>query len=338
VQRQSLVFKGPRQVVLRTEALAPPRASQLLVKTELSAISAGTEMLLYRGQIPADSEAQGDMLSSQLRYPTTYGYAAVGRVVEVGPEADPQWRDRLVFAFRPHSSHFLVSLEEVLPLPNGLGVDDGAFLPNMETAVNLVLDTAPLLGENVLVLGQGVVGLLTAALLHAYPLGSLVTADLFPARRQASEELGIADVLDPGGSSFKDDALKRTGPTRRGYDAALELTGNPSALNTAIELTAFSGRVIVGSWYGSKTAPVGLGNRYHRSRIAIVASQVSSIAPQLSGRWDKQRRFDVAWSQLGRIRPSRWITHRFPIGDAAEAYRLLDESPQTAIQAVFTYS
>ena len=56
----------------------------------------------------------------------------------------------------------------------------------METAVNLIQDAAPILGERVLVLGQGVIGLLTAALLKEFPLETLVTADRYPLRRAAS--------------------------------------------------------------------------------------------------------------------------------------------------------
>jgi threonine dehydrogenase-like Zn-dependent dehydrogenase len=109
-------------------------------------------------------------------------------------------------------------------------------------------------------------------------------------------------------------------------------------LNEAIELTAFSGRIVVGSWYGEKRGELNLGGSFHRSRIKLISSQVSTIAPELSGRWDKSRRFEVAWSALQRIRPEKWITHRFPLEKAAEAYHLLDENPQETIQVVFEYS
>jgi threonine dehydrogenase-like Zn-dependent dehydrogenase len=70
----------------------------------------------------------------------------------------------------------------------------------------------------------------------------------------------------------------------------------------------------------------------------LISSQVSTIAPELSGRWDKSRRFEVAWKALERIKPEKWITHRFPIGAAVEAYRLLDENPQETIQVMLHYS
>jgi threonine dehydrogenase-like Zn-dependent dehydrogenase len=124
---------------------------------------------------------------------------------------------------------------------------------------------------------------------------------------------------------------------KQGADLTFELSGNPTALNDAIALTAFSGRIVVGSWYGEKQVEVNLGGTFHRSRIKLISSQVSTIAPELVGRWDKARRFDAAWKALERIKPEKWITHRFPIDDAANAYRLLDEDPQDTIQVLFTY-
>ena len=122
------------------------------------------------------------------------------------------------------------------------------------------------------------------------------------------------------------------------FDLTFELSGSPSALNDAIELTAFSGRIVLGSWYGQKRAEINLGGTFHRSRIKLISSQVSTISPELSGRWDKSRRFEVTWDALKRIQPEKWITHRFPIGEAGKAYQLLDENPQEAIQIMITYS
>jgi len=122
------------------------------------------------------------------------------------------------------------------------------------------------------------------------------------------------------------------------FDLTFELSGSPSALNTAIALTDFSGRVVIGSWYGQKRAEIDLGGAFHRSRMRLISSQVSTILPELSGRWDKARRFKVAWNALERLQPERWITHRFSLKDAEQAYQLLDENPQQAIQVIFDHT
>jgi 2-desacetyl-2-hydroxyethyl bacteriochlorophyllide A dehydrogenase len=338
MKRTTIYFTGPGKIEGREDALRAAGDGEVLVETELSAISAGTEMLIYRGEFPRGLEDARDAVSSQLAYPLAYGYAAVGTVVEIGKSVGLEWNGRRVFAFQPHSSHFIATTHDVLPVPPGLESEDAVFLPNMETAVNLVQDAAPVLGERCLVLGQGVVGLLTAAILREFPLETLVSADAYEWRRKASAGIGVTAALDPAAGDFREAARARSGQAQNGYDLTVELTGNPAALDDAIDLTTFSGRIIVGSWFGTKSAPIDLGGRFHRSRIRLVASQVSTISPELSGRWSKARRFEVAWSQLARIHPAKWITHRYPLERASEAYRMLAKDPSGAIQVVFTYS
>ncbi|MDO9299891.1 MAG: hypothetical protein Q7T89_00845, partial [Anaerolineales bacterium] len=113
------------------------KEDEVLVETICSAISAGTEMLVYRGQFPHLADAH-DNLSSDLNYPLTYGYACVGVVKEIGKEVDKSWRDKLVFAFHPHASSFIIHPSSLIPIPNSIKPETACFLPNMETAVNLV--------------------------------------------------------------------------------------------------------------------------------------------------------------------------------------------------------
>jgi len=324
-------------VELREETLPALGADDVLVETTCSAISAGTEMLIYQGRFPRDLETDSviSTLRGGFKYPLAYGYASVGKVVEVGKQVNTEWLNRLVFAFQSHTSHFVSKPESLFPVPHPLQSETACFLPNMETAINLVQDAAPIFGERVLVLGQGVIGLLTTSLLAEFPLDTLVTADCYKLRRKASLDLEVGNSLDPNSESFRNDS---SAYTQRKFDLTLELSGNPAALNDALALTAFSGRIIVGSWYGEKPAEIELGGAFHRSRIKLISSQVSTIAPELSGRWDKSRRFEVAWKALERIKPEKWITHRFPIGAAVEAYRLLDENPQETIQVMLHYS
>ena len=335
VKRKTLYFTAPRQVELRQESLPALGAEDVLVETTCSAISAGTEMMAYQGRFPRDIEADSVIpgLRGSFAYPLAYGYACVGVVKDTGTQVDPSWHDKLVFAFQPHTSHFICKPESLFLIPASLSPESACFLPNTETAVNLVQDGAPILGERVLVLGQGVVGLLTASLLNEFPLDVLVTADCYPLRCHSSPVTSHLS-FDPHSSGFRQEAA---GFLKQGADLTFELSGNPTALNDAIALTAFGGRIVIGSWYGEKQVEVYLGGAFHRSRIKLISSQVSTIAPELQGRWDKARRFDAAWKAIERIKPEKWITHRFPIDQAGEAYQLLDEHPQDAIQILFTY-
>jgi len=336
MKNRTLFFTAPHRVDIVEQELPPTGSNKVLIKTLYSTISSGTEMLAYRGQfsrkIPVDACIPG--LEREFSYPLAYGYATVGRVIEAGNSVSQDWLGRLVFAFQPHTTHFLAEPQTLQGVPDHIAPETASFLPNMETAVNLVQDAAPIIGEKALVFGQGILGLLTTALLREFPLPAILTIDRHPLRRKASLELGVSASLDPLANDFLERARYLL---PAGADFSIELSGVPSALNEAIQLTGYGGRVLIGSWYGDKPAILDLGGAFHRSRIKLIASQVSSIAPELSARWDKARRFKVAWDALGRIQPDRWITHRFPLERGGEAYHLLDEHSENAIQVIFVY-
>jgi 2-desacetyl-2-hydroxyethyl bacteriochlorophyllide A dehydrogenase len=335
-ERSALYFTAPRQISLLQESLAPPPPGKVQVKTLFSAISPGTETMIYRGQFPKDSTLDASLpaLSGHFTYPFTYGYASVGQVVAIGDRVDQAWYGTQVFAFQPHASHFNAATSQLLPLPDDLSPEEAIFLANMETAVNLVIDGGPLIGEHVLVCGQGIVGLLTSALLTRFPLASLISLDHYELRRQVSKSLGVDASLDPAVSGFQKEI---EGCLPDGADLSYELSGSSKALDQVIALTGFNGRVLIGSWYGNQRASLDLGGDFHRKRIQMISSQVSTIAPQLSGRWNKARRFEVAWEMIRQVRPAQFITHKLPFDQAGLAYRLLDRHPEETIQVVFTY-
>ena len=270
-----------------------------------------------------DTDETIDALEGTFSYPLRYGYAAVGRVTAVGDGVDDDWLDRRVFAFNPHESHFLADPETLVPTT--LSPERAVFIPNAEAAVNFVMDARPRIGSRVVVFGQGPVGLLTTAALSEFPLASLVTVDPCQHRRDLSESLGADRSVAPEALDV-DDA-----------DITFELSGNPTALDDAIDATGYAGQVVVGSWYGTKDVRLALGSDYHRSHIRVRSSQVSRIDPDHADRWDKARRLDVVRSWLAERELSALLTHEIPIDRAAEAYRLLDERPDDAVQVVLSY-
>ncbi len=335
--RRTVFFTAERQVQLITDTLPAPASGEVTVRTCLSAVSAGTEMLVYRNQVPDDMKLDETItaLDGNFCYPLRYGYACVGQVGALGAGVPALWQGRRVFAFHPHADYFNLPLVDLLPIPDDIGWEDAVFLPSMETAVNLVMDAEPRLGESAAVFGQGVIGLLCTSLLAQFPLSALAAFDAYPMRRQLALEAGAHAALDPRAEDWRERALMLSGP--HGFDLSLENSGNPQALDQALVLTGYAGRIVIGSWYGLKPVQVDLGGAFHRSRQRLISSQVSTIDPALSGRWDKARRFQTAWSQIRRLRPARWITHRFALHDASQAYQLLDEDPREALQIIFDH-
>ncbi len=340
-QRRAVLFAAPGVVEVRSEGMAPPEAGELLIETIVSAISAGTEMLFYRGQVPAGMAVDISIagLTDAVDYPLKYGYACVGRVCDTGAAISETWRDRLIFAFHPHESYFCATPQTLLPVPEAIPPPQAALLPNAETAVNLVMDGAPLVGERVMVMGLGIVGLLTTALLAQFPLAALVAVDPLPHRRRAALQLGASQTIDPSGPDGPEllqETLADAGD-RRGVDLVYELSGQPTALDSAVSLAGFSSRIVVGSWYGTKPATLQLGGSFHRNRIRLISSQVSAIAPHLSGRWTKARRMENAWQLLANLPVNELISHQFPLEQAAAAYALIDNHPEQTLQVLLNY-
>ncbi|MGZ4958220.1 MAG: zinc-dependent alcohol dehydrogenase [Methylomonas sp.] len=346
MKAQQLWFTSPHNVEIREQKIPLLAPEQLLVRSICSAVSAGSEMLVYRGQIPSDIplDATLDSLQHHQTYPLQYGYACVGLIEQIGHGVDPAWLDKRVFAFQPHASHFIATPEQLIALPDDIEPEAAVFLANMETAVNLVLDGGPALGERVAVLGQGIVGLLLTSLLAQFPLTDLHALDGITGRRASALNLGADQVCDPT-SAQEIATLKQAlrlpvqlqSAPGAGADLIYEVSGVPDALNLAIELCGFSGRIVLGSWYGNKASRVNLGGASHRNRIQFVSSQVSTIAPALTGRWDKSRRFKTAWDMIRRIQPRQLISHRLPLQQAGSLYEMLDKTPEIVLQAIFIY-
>ena len=325
---QALFFEAPYQVSVHEELVPVSMEDQAFVRTHLSAISAGTEMLFYRGQFPKDMAVDESIASLQMQkadYPLKYGYAAVGVVEKVGEKFPKTWLGRRVFSFQAHQSHFLARESELFLIPDDISNEEAVFMPNMETALNLVMDAHPLIGERVIVFGQGVIGLLTTALLAQFPLKKVVVVDPYRLRRKTALNLGADEALAPGEVEDED------------FDLALELSGVPDALNESLKMVGYGGRIIVGSWYGQRAVSLDLGGSFHRNRIKLISSQVSTISPNYRGRWDKSRRFELAWEKLRQVRPSEFISLRIPLEEAGQAYHMLDTRPQDLLQVVFEY-
>lgn len=339
---RQLWFTDPGKVEIREQQLESLLPDQVLVKNLYSAVSTGTELLVYRGQLPESlslDESLADYSEEEIGYPLQYGYACVGEIEQVGDAVDTSLIGRRVFSFKSHASHNSCNLDEIEFVPDDIDPKAAVFLANMETAVNLVQDGNLRLGERAVVIGQGIVGLLTTSLIAQYPLAGLYTLESVAARQSFSEKAGADAVYSP--ASEHDLAQLKTElgmeDSRGGADVVFELSGSPEALNLAVDLCGYSGRIVIGSWYGSKSAEINLGERFHRNRMEIVSSQVSSIAPELTGRWDKARRFSIAWEMIRKCQPERFISHCMSFDSAAQAYELLDRSPEEALQVVFDY-
>jgi 2-desacetyl-2-hydroxyethyl bacteriochlorophyllide A dehydrogenase len=322
-------FTAPKQVEVIEVDVGAPGADEALVRSLYSGISSGTEMLVYRGEVPDDLELDEAItsLGGTFSYPVRYGYSCVG-VVEEGT-ADPA-PGTLVFCLHPHQEIFTARREDLVVLPD-IDPRNATLFPFVETALQISLEAGGVQHEHVVVLGLGALGLLTAGLL-ARAGARVLASDPKEWRRRAAGALDLAAVAPDGLA-----AAVREVTGGRGAPLVVEASGDPSVLRSALPLLAHEGMCLVASWYGIKPATLPLGGDFHRRRLTIRSTQVSSIPAALSGSWTVARRRLVARELLANLPLDVLATHEFPVQDAPAAFRAVDRGSEGLIHAALRY-
>jgi 2-desacetyl-2-hydroxyethyl bacteriochlorophyllide A dehydrogenase len=330
LKARAVRFLAPGRVEIAEVALRDPVDGELLVRAEYSGISGGTEMLVYRGEVDTDLALDEtlDTLGGTFAYPFGYGYSVVGRVERSRGSIAEGAR---VFAFHPHQDVLVVGEQDVIEL-DGEDPRRATLLPLVETALQVCLDGGPHLGEPVAVLGLGCVGALTGALM-ARAGARVVGSDPLAPRRRAAAALGV-DAVTPDSLPGRLDALTQG----RGVPLLVEASGRPEVLAASLDLLAHEGTALVCSWYGTKPVPLPLGADFHRRRLVIRSTQVSTIPTRLAARWDRRRRRQTARALLSELPLEALATHEFPFERAPDAYAAVAGGEEDLLHAALRYS
>jgi alanine dehydrogenase/PNT-like protein len=281
-EAQAFWVVAPGRGEIRPQRLPSLEPDQLLIRTLFSAISRGTESLVFRGEVP-ESEWQRmrcPFQEGEFPAPVKYGYSAVG-VVEDGPASD---LGRRVFCLHPHQDRFVVPRDVVADIPPDVPNRRAALAANMETAVNGLWDAVPGAGDRIAVIGAGVVGCLTAALAARLPGSDVELIDVDPARESVAMALGCR-FASPQEAQAEADLVIHT-------------SGTPEGLATALALAGFEATVLEMSWYGTHIVPLPLGGSFHSRRLTLRSSQVGSVPSHRRARWSRRRRLGLALSLL----------------------------------------
>ncbi len=275
----------------------------VVVRTLWSGVSRGTERLVASGQVPASEHERmrAPLQQGDFPFPVKYGYCAVG-TVEDGPDA---LQGRTVFVLHPHQQSFAAPAAMANVVPEAVPARRAILAANMETALNAAWDAGVGPADRVVVVGAGVVGLLTAWVCGSIAGTQVTVVDIQPARRAVTEGLGLRFALP-------DDAP-------RDADVVVHASASPSGLATAIACAGFEATVVEMSWYGDGFVPAPLGGAFHSRRLKLVSSQVGQISPARRPRWDYARRMAAALGLLQDPRLDGLITDEIAFSDLPAA-------------------
>jgi threonine dehydrogenase-like Zn-dependent dehydrogenase len=292
VHERAFWVRAPGEGELRPVELPEPGPGDVVVRTLFSGVSRGTETLVFRGGVPESQAAamRAPFQEGEFPAPVKYGYLAVG-VVEHGPA---ELRGRTVFCLHPHQTRFVVPADAVTVVPDDVPPGRAVLAGTVETAVNALWDLRPLVGDRIAVVGGGMVGSATAALLAGVPGARVQLVDVDPGRAAVAAALGVGFALPAD--------------ARGGCDLVVHASASEAGLARSLELLAHEGEVLELSWYGDRPVRVPLGEDFHARRLTLRASQVGTVSPARRGRRSYADRMALALRLLADPRFDALVT------------------------------
>ena len=314
----------PGRGEIRPAQLPPRGPDEVLVRTRYSAVSRGTETLVFRGAVPVSQRGvmRAPHQEGEFPGPVKYGYLSVG-TVEAGP-ADLV--GRTVFSLHPHQTAYVVPATGVVVVPDDVPAERAVLAGTVETAVNALWDAAPLIGDRVAVVGAGMVGCSVARLLARFPGVEVTLVDLDPARAEVAARLGV-------GFAGPDDEL----PVGR-CDLVVHASATSAGLQTSLELLRPESTVLDLSWYGDSTVQLSLGGSFHSGRLGIRASQVGVVAAARRTAYTPSQRLELALALLRDPAFDALITGRSRFDQLPEVLAGLADGSLPAICHSITYA
>lgn len=308
---EALWYVAAGRIARKAVAMQSAAPHEAIVAAHFSGVSRGTERLVLHGKVPVSEHERMRCPHQEgaFPFPVKYGYALSGVVIE-GPE------DRIgqnVFVLHPHQRRACVPLSALRPLPADLPLRRACLAANMETALNITWDAAITPGSRVLIIGGGVLGLLTAGVVAAIAQTSVTVSDLDPTRATLANKMGATFALP-------DDAPKD-------QDIVIHTSATETGLRQALSCAAFEGKIVEASWYGDTPVSLPLGQEFHSRRLRLISSQVGAVPASHRGEWSMAQRMGAALDLLRDDRYDALITNELPFTDAPEQLpSVLDKS------------
>ena len=303
--------------------------NEILVATEYSLISPGTERAFLLG-LP---NAQG-------RYPSYPGYSNIGVVIDSGKDAGGFRIGDRVVSSKGHTSHFVATPDNLLKVTEStLSSEEGVFFNLCTIAMQGVRKAKIELGEPVLVLGGGLIGLFAMQLAKLSGGLPVITADLSDNRLQLAKQVGADYTLNPEAENLNDQLDSIT--DGKGLAVVIEATGHPPVVNTALQLADWHGRVVLLASTRGETERVNFYRDVHGKGLTVLGAH-NSVRPRHESSpnfWTLRDDWELSLQLIAhhRVVVAPMITHRLPGIQAAEAYQLLMEWDQNLLGVVLNW-
>ncbi len=229
--------------------------NQLMLRSDYSLISTGTERLVSTGKVPASlySAMSVPYMEGEFTFPIKYGYSSIG-------SQDNQY----YHVMHPHQKTIIVDSKDTYPLSQAIPTYRATLISNIETTINAIWDADLKEDADIAICGYGNIGSLLSLTLRHFGFKEVSVIESNTWRQEKAEQLGFKVI----------DVTEQTN-----YDVIFNTSASGKGLQYCIDHLNPEGRVVELSWYGSTKINLSLGEDFHYKRLKLISSQVSKISP-----------------------------------------------------------
>lgn len=324
-EAEALWITQIQEARLLQEHLPTVSTDQIEIESLYSAISLGTEKLVFNGQVPPSlyTLMRVPYQKGDFDLPIKYGYSLVGKVVNA---KNHNLVNEFVHLLHPHQDNVVVNMRDVTVIPSGINPKDAPHLSNMETALNAVWDSQVTIGDNVLVVGFGTIGSLVALILQTLGYVNTYITDIDEHKMRVARNLGLKTLSTKEAYELSGD-----------FDVSIHCSGSNVGLQTAIDVIGVESKCVDVSWYGTNKVELSLGETFHPMRKQIISSQVSTIPISKQHRWDHSRRKKLLLQMLKDKLISPLTSQTIPFYDIPETYESVLNGETSEFQTLIKY-
>ncbi len=328
-----IIFESRGKAVLKEFVVPDPKDDEVLLESDYSVVSAGTE-LANLIQLP-------NTVTAEKGFPFYPGYSGAGRVAAAGSGVyDLKAGDRVVVQWGGHRSHTIKKADSVLKIKDdSLDLIDASFAHIASFSFIGVRKLKIELGESTMIAGMGILGAFAVQIASLSGSIPVLVSDFDPIRRKLALILGAAAAFSPGDEKFMEKVKAATGGT--GPNAVVEVTGSAAALQQALEYVAWEGRISLLGCTRISDVPVDFYKYVHRRGISLIGAHTFTRAEQESapGRWTERDDYETFLKLIaaGKIQTRPLISEIVSPEAACDVYACLAEAKKPPLGVVFDW-
>ena len=265
MENKQIVFTRPCVAELLNVPMPKVGENDVLVKLSYSAISAGTE----RSNLIGDANVNSTR-PAEVSFPRYCGYSCSGIVEQIGSAVKSvKVGDRVACSWSVHAKYCVLKESRVYKLPDSVGFDEGALVHIATFPLGAVRKCHTQIGEPAMVMGLGVLGILSVKLLKSAGAVPIIAVDPVESKRKQAFDLGADYALDP----FADDFIQTVKSlTNGGPNVVIEVTGNGSAMDLALDCIKKFGRMALLGCTRNSDFTIDYYRKVHAPGITLIGA------------------------------------------------------------------